>query len=198
MVRGPLPRPLCPLPGGGICRGSTDRKGTVLGMFKLLDRIEEWTCVAMLFFMAILAFANVIVRYLTTFSFSFSEELLVNLFVWITMLGASIATRKGSLLGVTYLFDRMPSWFKKFSTVVIVLCGITLFGLLTMHGIDMVKSEYRSGMTTYSMALPMWIFGMAVPVCALILVLRTIQRGVQEWKGLSIPQAKTCPEVDHK
>ncbi|WP_446697811.1 TRAP transporter small permease subunit [Acetomicrobium sp. S15 = DSM 107314] len=33
---------------------------------------------------------NVIVRYLTTFSFSFSEELLVNLFVWITMLGASI------------------------------------------------------------------------------------------------------------
>ena len=167
-------------------------------MFKLLDRIEEWTCVTMLFFMAMLAFVNVIVRYLTVFSFSFSEELLVNLFVWITMLGASIATRKGSLIGVSYLFDRMPPSLKKLSTAVFVLCGVTLFGLLTMHGIDMVKSEFRSGMTTYSMALPMWIFGMAVPVCAFILILRTIQRGVHEWNDLSGPQTGSCPEVDKR
>lgn len=170
-------------------------------MFKLLDKVEEWACAAMLIFMAVLAFANVIVRYLTTFSFSFSEELLVNLFVWITMLGASIATRKGALLGVTFLTDRLPLRLRKAVSVVVALCGVTLFGLLALHGVDMVISEYRSGMTTYSMALPMWVFGLAIPMCALILVVRTIQRCIYEQSALSpeiVPQAGYCQEVKPK
>lgn len=162
------------------------RKGLCFGMFKLLDKAEEWICAIMLLFMAILAFVNVVVRYLTTFSFAFSEELLVNLFVWITMLGGSIAMRKGALLGVTFLVDRLPVGFKKAASVVVTLCGVILFTLLAYHGVDMVRSEYRSGMTTYSIALPMWIFGIAVPVCAFLLIVRTIQRGVIEWKELSL------------
>lgn len=169
-----------------------------MGMFKFLDKAEEWTCAIMLFFMAILAFINVIVRYLTTFSFSFSEELLVNLFVWITMLGASIATRKGALLGVTFLVDRLPTGLKKVVSLAVTFCGVILFLLLTFHGVDMVRSEYRSGMTTYSMALPMWIFGLAVPVCAFLLIARTIQRGVDEWKALSLNAPKVEPDVEVK
>lgn len=169
-------------------------------MLRFLDKAEEWTCAVMLFFMAILAFINVIIRYLTTFSFSFSEELLVNLFVWITMLGASIATRKGALLGVTFLVDRLPAGLKKVASLAVTFCGVTLFMLLAFHGVDMVRSEYRSGMTTYSMALPMWIFGLAVPVCAFLLIARTIQRGINEWKALSsnVPEVEPDAEVKPK
>ncbi len=154
-------------------------------LLKLLDRVEEGTCAIMLIFMAGLAFINVVVRYLTNFSFAFTEELLVNLFVWITLLGASIATRRGSLLGVTYLFDRFPPKLQKAAVVFIAGCGVVLFTLLALHGTEMVRSEFRSGMTTYSMALPMWIFGMAIPVCAVILILRTIQKAFEDWKDIS-------------
>ena len=60
-------------------------------MLKVLDKIEEYICAFLLFFMAALAFANVLVRYLTDGSLAFTEELIVNLFVWITVLGGAIA-----------------------------------------------------------------------------------------------------------
>jgi len=168
-------------------------------LLKLLDRVEEGTCAIMLIFMAGLAFINVVVRYLTNFSFAFTEELLVNLFVWITLLGASIATRKGSLLGVTYLFDRFPRKMQKATVAFGAVCGVTLFVLLAFHGAEMVRSEFRSGMTTYSMALPMWIFGMALPVCALVLIFRTVQKAVEDWKAISsgkgLPDEACPPEV---
>jgi TRAP-type C4-dicarboxylate transport system permease small subunit len=79
------------------------------------------------------------------------------------------------------------------------VCGVTLFVLLAFHGAEMVRSEFRSGMTTYSMALPMWIFGMALPVCAVVLIFRTVQKAVEDWKAISsgkgLPDEACPPEA---
>ncbi|MGE5573166.1 MAG: TRAP transporter small permease [Bacteroidota bacterium] len=153
-------------------------------MLEFLDRFEEYTCAAMLLFMALLAFVNVVVRYLTTMSFAFSEELLVNLFVWITMLGAAIGMRKGAHLSMTMVANALPKRYQKVIAAVSLVCSGGLFALLLAHGMNLVLSEYRSQMTTYSMGLPMWWFGLAVPVGSALMIIRVVQAGLGEMRAL--------------
>lgn len=154
-------------------------------MLRVLDKIEEYLCAALLFFMAGLAFANVIVRYLTSGSLAFTEELIVNLFVWITVLGAAIAFRKNAHLGVELVVNRLPVRWQKAAIVFGAICTAGLFICLFNQGIGLVAQEYKNQMVTYSMALPMWWFGLAVPFGALIMILRALQATISELRTLS-------------
>lgn len=153
-------------------------------MWNILDKVEEYLCAILLFFISVLTFLNVIVRYLTNGSLAFTEELVVNLFVWITVLGGAIAFRKRAHLGVTFLTNLLPARWQKAVAVLSGVAGAVLFVLLFVQGIGMVVQEYQNQMTTYSMALPMWIFGLAVPFGALIMLLRVIQAAWEEVREL--------------
>lgn len=152
---------------------------------KWLDQLEEYLCAALIMFMALLAFANVIVRYLTDDSLAFTEELVINLFVLVTLLGTSIAFRRNAHLGVTLLVDFLPKHCRKWFAVLSGFAGLAVFAMLLYHGIDMVAQEYTSEMKTYSMGLPMWWFGMAVPMGSLLIMVRVIQVAINEWKTYS-------------
>lgn len=154
-------------------------------MRKILNQIEEYLCAAMLLFIAALAFANVVVRYLTDGSLAFTEELIVNLFVWITVLGGAIAFKRRAHLGVSILTNKFPVKYQKAVVTFTALCSVGLFLLLFTHGVQLVISEYTNKMTTYSMALPMWWFGLAVPLGALLLIIRVVQAAWDELRSLS-------------
>ena len=73
---------------------------------KLLDHIEEIIGGVCLGIMVTIAFINVLTRYLFKYSMAFTEELTLYLFVWATLMGASIAFREGSNIAVSFLYDR--------------------------------------------------------------------------------------------
>ena len=60
---------------------------------------EELLGSVLLAIMATIAFINVIVRYCTSFSFAWTEEMTVNFFVWVVLLGTARAFRTGGHLG---------------------------------------------------------------------------------------------------
>lgn len=62
---------------------------------------EEVICAAMMTFMTILGFANVLARYLG-YSMAYTEELLVMLLVWLTMLGTAAGFKRGAHLSMTF------------------------------------------------------------------------------------------------
>ena len=66
---------------------------------------EEVACVVIFTVMTLIAFGNILSRYLFKYSFAFTEELVVSLFVWLTLLGAGAAFRYGSHLGFTLLAE---------------------------------------------------------------------------------------------
>ena len=70
-------------------------------MLRFLDtRFEELLGSLLLAVMVSIAFINVIVRYCTSFSFAWTEELTVNFFVWVVLLGTARSFREGSHLGI--------------------------------------------------------------------------------------------------
>ena len=72
---------------------------------RIFDKIEEILAAACLIVMTILTFANVVVRYLFSASFSFSEEITTYLFVLLSMLGTAIAAKRRAHLGLSIVTD---------------------------------------------------------------------------------------------
>ncbi|MFY9370913.1 MAG: TRAP transporter small permease [bacterium] len=153
-------------------------------MLKFVEKFQEYACAVMLFFVVALAFANVIIRYLTQGSLAFTEELIINLFVWITVFGGAIAFKRKAHLAVTALTNLFPPKLQKAAVFFSALCSTALFVLLLFHGYKLVVQEYVNKMTTYSMALPMWWFGLALPVGAVLLIISVVQATLEEMRLL--------------
>lgn len=75
----------------------TDTKGELYLMKKnnssLLIRMAEILCVVLLAAMTLITFANVLSRHILHSSISASEEITTNLFVLLSLTGASLAAR---------------------------------------------------------------------------------------------------------
>ncbi|MBI4588618.1 MAG: TRAP transporter small permease [Candidatus Rokubacteria bacterium] len=125
--------------------------------------------------MTLVAFVNVITRYLIRFSLAFTEELVVSLFVWLTLLGAAVAFREGSHLAFTLLVDRCPRTVRRASVWLSATLGVTLFALLVYFGLGQIRSERLLGTTSEALAIPQWWYTAGIPVFGLLVIVRLLQ-----------------------
>ena len=61
-----------------------------------------------LVFVTVITFANVVVRKLSDSQFAWTEELTINFFVWVVLLGTARSFREGGHLGMTLLYEALP------------------------------------------------------------------------------------------
>jgi len=146
---------------------------------RLADRVEEGACVLLLAVMTLVAFANVVTRYLIRFSLAFTEELVVSLFVWLTLLGTAVAFREGSHLAFTFLVDRCPGALRRPSIWLSAALGVALFGLLIYFGLGQIRSERMLGTTSEALAIPQWWYTAGIPAFGLVVIVRIIQGAVR-------------------
>jgi TRAP-type C4-dicarboxylate transport system permease small subunit len=128
-------------------------------------RLDHWIAAILLFAMASIAFINVLSRYLFHFSFAATEEITINLFVWLTVVGSGIAFERGSQLGMITLYNSFPAKFKK----AVILCGSALsailFLLVDIYTIQAIYDEMTLfHATSAALAIPVWIYYVGVPV----------------------------------
>lgn len=90
-----------------------------------VTRLLEITIAASLALMAILVFANVVLRYVFDSGLALSEELARLLFVWVIFLGAILASREHAHLGLDSLVRRLPPLWKK---AFIAVSGLLMLG----------------------------------------------------------------------
>lgn len=153
-------------------------------MFDLILRRLENTIIAITFlFITLLAFANVIARYVFHASFSFTSELLINLAVLLTMVGASAATRLGTHPSFSLLRDSSRGVLRK--VVVVIICAgmLAFFLILLWLGFETAMKQLESGRMTPALQFPQWIFSMGLPLGALLGAIRSIQVCVIELRG---------------
>lgn len=151
-------------------------------MRKILGNIEEYVSVVGLIIMTTIAFMNVISRKLLGMSWSFTEEITTNVFILISLLGAAIAVKRGSHLGLTILLEKIPKSFRKYFIIISTITEIFFSVMLLIFGIEMVMSELASGQTTPALGWPEWIFGSFVPLGAAFILIRVIEAGIKGYK----------------
>jgi len=140
--------------------------------------------------MSLITFVNVVNRYLFSKSLAFSEEVVVNLFVWITLLGISIAFRRGSHLQMTNLYDKFSPQLKRISIAVSGVIGVVIFAFLIYNSCR----EIYKNMTFYhtisdALGIPTWIYSLGTPVFSLFVLKEIIASTL---KGIKKNKAETA------
>ncbi|MDH7483560.1 MAG: TRAP transporter small permease [Spirochaetales bacterium] len=135
--------------------------------------------------MAVIAFINVINRYFFKQSFAFTEEITVSLFVWITLLGISIAFRRGSNLKMTNLFDKFGPQAKRVVLVSSASLGIIIFCFIIYNS---AREIYRNitfyHTTSEALGIPTWIYSLGTPLFSLVVISSLIASTISELKKL--------------
>ena len=145
--------------------------------------IEKVILIIVSVVVTVITFVNVVVRYLTPMSFAWSEELVVNLFVLMTMVGCGLCVREGSLISLTLIFDHLSVKAKKVCEVIIAVANCSFWAILLVTGADKVMSQIASGKTTFSLRWPEWVFTIFLPIGAVFLLLHSIEYLIDVMRG---------------
>lgn len=150
----------------------------------LLARLEEFILVALFAFMAVMNFLNVVCRYCFASSFSFTEEVTITAFVWVSMVGIAVGYKRLAHLGMSFLVDNMPKKVQPFMALLSMICSVVLILLLYKYGSEMVSNQIRLGSKTPALGMPMYIQGLSIPVGAVFCLIRAVESGVKEFVKL--------------
>ena len=136
---------------------------------------EKIVTSVILVFVTLLTFANVCVRYLSDGQFAWSEELTINLFVLLIMMGCGLCAREGSLISLSLIYDFVSQKVKKIMVVIITVVNSSFWLLLLVTGIKKVMTQMANGKRTPSLMLPEWVFTVFLPIGCVFLLLHTIE-----------------------
>jgi TRAP-type C4-dicarboxylate transport system permease small subunit len=142
---------------------------------KFCDHFEEIFGALILAVMVTVAFVNVLTRYIIIYPLAFTEELTVSMFVWIVLLGTSIAFRRNAHLAMTFFYDFMPLSLKKISFVIANSMCVVFFALLTWLGSIQVLDEIDLGVTSEALEIPTAVYSAGIPVFSVLIILRILQ-----------------------
>lgn len=146
--------PAAPKTEGPAFGAATPARSPLDKAFKAVDALLAALLVAML----VMVLGNVILRYGFGTGIGASEELSRTMFVWITFVGAVIATREGTHLAVDSMAARLPPWGKRFCDVlsealVLICCVLIFWGTWRQHEVNATSRSLVTGMPL------IWIFG---------------------------------------
>lgn len=153
--------------------------------------LDEIIAAAILGVMAAIAFANVLSRYFLHLSLAAIEEIEINMFVWITIIGIAIAYRRGAHLRMTSLLDVLGPGFKRFSILFSGVLGVAVFGFLIANAVREIHRNvtfYHA--TSEALGIPTWIYSLGTPVFSALVLVNVVTSTVAAWKASSQPSAK--------
>jgi TRAP-type C4-dicarboxylate transport system permease small subunit len=154
---------------------------------RLLRDFEKILCALIFLAMTGIGFVNVVVRYLTNRSFAATEEILVNGFLLLTVLGAAIAARRGEHLAVTVLYDVLPRRGRIALLWISGALGLLLLGLSAWFCWQLLVFQVQSGTTSYALQLPAWYYTVGLPFAFVLVAARFVQHLVELTNGMAEP-----------
>lgn len=137
--------------------------------------VEKAVLVITMLLILILTVGNVFSRYVIHRSWSFTEEIVVAVFVLITLLSAALACRDGELVNLTLVTDHFPKNWKKPMMVLVTVLSVIFSLILFKYGLDKVITQLENGKRTFVLNWPEWIFWSFVPIGAGCMVLHFIE-----------------------
>ena len=143
---------------------------------KYLSKVEEYFLGVSLAIMVAINFGNVLSRYFLQASWSFSEEIMIILFVWNSLLASAVAFKHGAHLGLSVVTDLFPEKMQKYVVVFSAFLTVLLMVILAKFGMEMVNTQMKYKQITPVLGMPEWISGISVPIGAAFIIIRVIEK----------------------
>jgi len=134
-----------------------------------LFKVVEALLAALLLGMVLMVFGNVVLRYAFNSGIQVSEELSRFFFVWLTFIGAIVAMRDGSHLGMDTVVSKLGRRGKLFclslaQTMILLCCAMLFWGTWRQHEVNATTLAPATGMSM------IWVFGIGYITSAAMIV----------------------------
>ena len=144
-------------------------------LMNALAALEKLVLVISTLLILVLTVGNVFSRKVIHQSWSFTEELVVAVFVLITLLAAALACREGELVNLSLLTDRLPQKLRRPVLLLNTILCVVFTAILFKYGLDKVITQLENGKRTFVLNWPEWIFWSFVPIGAACMILHFIE-----------------------
>lgn len=139
---------------------------------------EEWIIAVLLCAMVVMVTGQVLSRYVFHTSLSHTEELVRYLFVWTTFLGAAAAGYRKKHISIAGALRFLPERVFAIIRFAGGIGAVIFMVVLVVYGLQVVLLQFRTHQTTAALGYPMWIIGLAVPLCSALLVIRLLMNAL--------------------
>jgi TRAP-type C4-dicarboxylate transport system permease small subunit len=147
---------------------------------EIIDRVEQTSLVILLSSMIVIAFLQIILRNVFDTGLSWGDSLVRNLVLWVSFIGAALATKEGKHINIDVVSQWMPPLGKGVMEFLTQLFSFFICGLLTFAALKFIKNEAQMGNVTF-LRIPAWIPEAILPV---IFGLMAIRFGLRSFKNL--------------
>ena len=121
-----------------------------------LDKFVRILICLILFLMLFLVVTQVFLRYVFEMPLAWTDEVSRYLMTWLVFIGASVASKEASHLGVTILYEKFNIKTKTFLTIFmnIAICVFLVFVIVHGYSLLMAIKKAKSPVLQISMAIP--------------------------------------------
>ena len=147
--------------------------------------LEEYIVGVIMAVMLVILFVNIVGRALFGASISFSQELVVYLFVVASIIGAAGACARGANMGLSLVTDNVPPKAQIVFALISCAASIILFAVLFKQGLETAQMMFELNQKTPILRWPSGIFELSYPVGSALYIFRVIQATVKKIRVLS-------------
>lgn len=136
--------------------------------------LEDWATVIIMALLALITFANVLVRYFTDSSFAWTEEFSVFLMMLLALVAGSAAVARDRHIRIEFFSDSGSPRRRRRLAQLGALTVALLFLLIAVLSVRMVWDDYRFGETSPGIGVPQWWYSIWLPLVSLGIALRAV------------------------
>ncbi|MFZ9557270.1 MAG: TRAP transporter small permease [Limnohabitans sp.] len=136
--------------------------------------IEDGLTVLVMAALALITFANVIVRYFTDQSFAWTEEISIFLMIVLTLVAGSASVARNRQIRIEYFADSGPDSRQRALARFGSLMVVALFGLIAVLSVRMVWDDIKFNETSPGIGVPRWWYTIWLPILSVAIALRAL------------------------
>ena len=137
-----------------------------------------------------ITFFAVVGRKTGWYKFTWSEEIVINVFIIMIMCGCALAAREGGLISLSLIYDAVPLKAKKVLATISNLVNVVFYVIVIKTGFNKVATQIATNKRTSILLWPEWIFMLFLPVGAILLLLHTVEHLMKVYAMKEDPAAE--------
>jgi len=142
---------------------------------KTLDRLLEALVIVVMAVLVLDVSWQVFTRFILKDPSTWTDELATFLLIWVSLLGAAVALRRGAHLGMDYFVERLAPRYRWHAAVVAYFCtGAFSLLVMTVGGMVLVVRKLHLQEISPALGLNLGYVYLALPISGLFLTLYSI------------------------
>jgi len=146
-------------------------------------QIEDWLTVTVMALLACITFTNVVIRYFTSSSFAWTEEISIFLMTVLALVAGSAAVARNLHIRIEYFAEKGTSRRRRLLARFAAMLVFLFFVLLAVLSSRMAWDDFRYGETSPGIGVPQWWYSSWLPLLSSAIALRALGLFIRKGRG---------------